>query len=110
MPLWFSLAMHGTDKYRDSIERGIELAKLAEKKIEQSPYLEMVRPSSLSVVLFRRKGWTPEQYTDWTYKNHREGIALVTPTKWKKETVSRFCFINPDTTEEDIDIILKTLE
>jgi len=110
MPLWFSLAMHGTDKYRDSIERGIELAKLAEKKIEQSPYLEMVRPSSLSVVLFRRKGWTPEQYTDWTYKNHREGIALVTPTKWEEETVSRFCFINPDTTEEDIDIILKTLE
>ncbi|MGB8706260.1 MAG: aminotransferase class V-fold PLP-dependent enzyme [Gillisia sp.] len=114
MPLWFSLAMHGTDKYRNAIERGIELAQIAAKKIEERPYLELVRPASLSVVLFRRKGWTPEQYTDWTYRNHKAGIALVTPTKWKSkngfETVSRFCFINPDTTEKDIDIILDTME
>lgn len=113
MPLWFSLAMHGTDKYRKAIERGIELAQIAAKKIEEHPDLELVRPTSLSVVLFRRKGWTPEQYREWTYKNHREGIALVTPTRWKTngeyETISRFCFINPDTTEADIDLILDTM-
>lgn len=113
MPLWFSLAMHGTDKYRKAIERGIELAQIAAKKIEERPELELVRPTSLSVVLFRRKGWTPEQYREWTYKNHREGIALVTPTRWKSsgeyETISRFCFINPDTTEADIDLILDTM-
>ncbi len=113
MPLWFSLAMHGTEKYRKAIERGIELAQMASRKIEERPELELVRPSSLSVVLFRRKGWTPEQYRDWTYRNHREGIALVTPTRWKSngeyETISRFCFINPDTTEEDIDLILDTM-
>ncbi len=110
MPLWFSLAMHGTEKYRSAIERGIELAKIAARKIEERPYLEMVRPESLSVVLFRRKGWTAEQYRDWTYRNHKEGIALVTPTIWKNETISRFCFINPDTTEADIDLILETLK
>ncbi|MGM0392527.1 MAG: pyridoxal phosphate-dependent decarboxylase family protein, partial [Bacteroidota bacterium] len=98
MPLWFSLAMHGTEKYRSAIERGIALAKIAVGKIEERAYLEMVRPESLSVVLFRRIGWTAEQYRDWTYRNHREGIALVTPTIWKNETISRFCFINPDTT------------
>jgi len=114
MPLWFSLAMHGTEKYRDSIERGIELAKIAANKIRERDYLELVRPASLSVVLYRRKGWTPDQYRDWTYKNHREGVALVTPTKWKtngeEETISRFCFINPDTTEADIDLILDTMK
>lgn len=110
MPLWFSLAMHGTEKYRSAIERGITLAKIAAAKIEERAYLEMVRPESLSVVLFRRKGWTAEQYRDWTYRNHREGIALVTPTTWKNETISRFCFINPDTTEADIDLILDTLK
>lgn len=113
MPLWFSLAMHGTEKYRKAIERGIELAEIAAEKIKQRPYLELVRPSSLSVVLFRRKNWTPDNYRDWTYKNHREGLALVTPTKWKSngeyETISRFCFINPDTTEADIDMILDTM-
>ncbi|UJH92941.1 pyridoxal-dependent decarboxylase [Antarcticibacterium sp. 1MA-6-2] len=114
MPLWFSLAMHGTEKYRTAIERGIELAKIAAEKIEQRENLELVRPASLSVVLFKRKGWTAEQYRDWTYKNHSEGIALVTPTRWKTngdtETISRFCFINPDTTEADIDLILDTMK
>ena len=110
MPLWFSLAMHGTDKYRTAIEKGIELAQIAARKIEAHQDLELVRPASLSVVLFRRKGWTPEDYREWTYKNHREGVALVTPTKWKGESISRFCFINPETTEEDIDIILETME
>lgn len=113
MPLWFSLAMHGTNKYRDSIERGIELAQLAAKKIEGIEHLELVRPTSLSVVLFRRKGWSAEDYRDWTYRNHKSGIALVTPTKWKGpkgyETISRFCFINPETTEADIDAILETM-
>lgn len=114
MPLWFSLAMHGTEKYKKAIERGIELARIAARKIEEKPYLELVRPASLSVVLFRRKNWNPDQYRDWTYKNHRDGLALVTPTTWKtngvNETISRFCFINPDTTEEDIDMILDTME
>lgn len=114
MPLWFSLAMHGTEKYRNAIERGIELAKIAAEKIRERSYLELVRPASLSVVLFRRKNWTPDNYRDWTYKNHREGKALVTPTKWKTngeyETISRFCFINPDTTEADINMILDTME
>lgn len=114
MPLWFSLAMHGTDKYRDSIERGIELAQIAEKKIREAKDLELVRPSSLSVVLFRRKGWSAEDYREWTYRNHKSGLALVTPTKWKTEsgfeTISRFCFINPETTEEDIDAILETMK
>ena len=110
MPLWFSLAMHGTEKYRVSIERGIELAKIAAEKIENSDILELVRPASLSVVLFKRKGWTADDYREWTYHNHKAGIALVTPTKWKGETISRFCFINPETTEEDIDIILDTMK
>ncbi|MDX1721269.1 MAG: aminotransferase class V-fold PLP-dependent enzyme, partial [Salegentibacter mishustinae] len=49
MPLWFSLAMHGTNKYQQAIETGIELAKKAAKKIEERDNLELVRPSSLSV-------------------------------------------------------------
>ncbi|MFK2819832.1 aminotransferase class V-fold PLP-dependent enzyme [Flavobacteriaceae sp. LMIT009] len=113
LPLWFSLATHGTDRYKEAVERGIELAKIAGRLIEADPNLELVREPSLSCVLYRRKGWKPEDYTSWTYKNHKEGFALVTPTKWKQgdnyETVSRFCFINPDTTEEDIKMILDSM-
>ena len=114
LPLWFSLATHGTDSYKEAVERGLELAQIAGKMIEAHPNLELVREPSLSCVLYRRIGWQPKDYTDWTYENHRKGFALVTPTKWKNgdtyETCSRFCFINPDTTERDIEMILESME
>ena len=114
LPLWFSLATHGTKRYQESVERGIELAVIAGKMIENKSYVELVREPSLSCVLYRRKGWKPQDYTHWTYENHRKGFALVTPTKWKNgdtfETVSRFCFINPDTTENDIEMILDSMK
>ncbi len=114
LPLWFSLAMHGTDRYAEAIERGIELAGIAGRLITETSYTELVREPSLSCVLFRRPGWTHDDYKQWTHRNHQRGFALVAPTKWKSngnvETVARFCFINPDTTEDDIRAILETME
>ncbi|MFV0540796.1 MAG: pyridoxal phosphate-dependent decarboxylase family protein [Aestuariibaculum sp.] len=113
LPLWFSLAMHGTDRYKQAVERGLELAQIAGRLINEMPHVALVREPSLSCVLYRRIGWKPEDYTNWTYENHKKGFALVTPTKWKSgdvfETISRFCFINPDTTEDDIRLILETM-
>lgn len=114
LPLWFSLAMHGTEKYSWAVEQGITLAQIAGELITAHPLLELVREPSLSCVLYRRKGWAAEDYKAWTYKNHKAGFALVAPTKWKNdsgyETVSRFCFINPDTTKDDIVAILQSME
>ena len=113
LPLWFSLAMHGTKKYEEAVERGLQLANYAAEKIEELPHVELIRPPGLSCVLFRRIDWQPEQYTQWTYDNHRSGLALVTPTKWENEgefeTIARFCFINPDTQESFIDEILASM-
>jgi glutamate/tyrosine decarboxylase-like PLP-dependent enzyme len=113
LPLWFSLAMHGTDRYEKAIETGIGLAKTAGRLIEERSYTELVREPSLSCVLFRRIGWAPEDYRNWAYRNHKSGFALVAPTKRRTslgaETVARFCFINPDTTEKDIADILDTM-
>lgn len=114
MPLWFSLAMHGTDVYKEAVTKGITLALEAAQLIENHDKLELIMPPNLSVVLFRRKGWTPDDYKKWTYKNHREKTAFVTPTKVKSdniyETVIRFCFINPDTSIEHVQQILDTIE
>jgi glutamate/tyrosine decarboxylase-like PLP-dependent enzyme len=113
LPLWFSLAMHGTERYVTAIERGIELAQISGRLITEDPNVELVREPSLSCVLFRRIGWAPADYAEWTYRNHKSGFALVAPTTWRNangpETVARFCFINPDTTEKDISDILATM-
>jgi len=114
LPLWYSLAMHGTDRYTVAIERGLELANNAAKQIEQLPFVELVREPGLSCVLFSRLGWTAEDYREWTYTNHDRGFALVTPTKWTGKdgeiTCARFCFINPDTTEKDVKEILDSMK
>lgn len=113
LPLWFSLAMHGTDRYARAVEDGVELAGIAARLVNEAEHLELVRESSLSCVLFRRRGWKHDDYVAWTLKNHRDGLALVAPTKWiaagVEETVARFCFINPDTSEDDIQRILATM-
>ena len=113
LPLWYSIATHGTKKYAEAIEQGIYLANQAAKKIKAHAKLRLVREPGLSCVLFERVDWEAQDYINWTYDNHQSGFALVTPTKWKingnMKTISRFCFINPDTTEKDIDDILATL-
>ncbi len=114
LPLWFSLATHGTDRYTQAVERGIELAQIAGRLITAAEHVELVRPPSLSCVLFRRIGWAPDDYWEWTYRNHKAGFALVAPTKsraaGRDETITRFCFISPDTTEKDIADILDTMK
>lgn len=114
LPLWFSLATHGTDRYATAVERGIELAQIAGRLITDAEHVELVREPSLSCVLYRRIGWSSEDYWNWTYKNHKEGFALVAPTKsraaGKDETIARFCFISPDTTEQDIAAILDSMK
>jgi glutamate/tyrosine decarboxylase-like PLP-dependent enzyme len=114
LPLWFSLAMHGTKRYAKAVEQGVKLAEAAGALIKENEHLELVREPSLSCVLFRRLGWNADDYRNWTFENHRKGFALVAPTKVRHgdefETVARFCFINPDTTVKDIKSILATMD
>lgn len=113
LPLWFSLAMHGIDRYKQAVDTALDLAKVAAEMIQDYDHLSLVRPVSLSVVLFKREGWTPEDYRKWTLKNLADNFALVTPTKYQidgqMETIARFCFINPETTKEDIKAILDSM-
>jgi glutamate/tyrosine decarboxylase-like PLP-dependent enzyme len=47
----------------------------------ETSHTELVRDPSLSCVLFRRFGWSPEDYRDWTYKNHKSGIRTCDPNQ-----------------------------
>src|SRR5581483_10147671 len=54
LALWFSLAVHGTDAYRDAVEAALSAARQAARLIEKTPGLSLIREPELSVVLFRR--------------------------------------------------------
>ena len=57
LPLWYSLAVHGTDAYVEAIESTLEVTRFAADEIGRRDYLEAVREPDLSVVVFRRLGW-----------------------------------------------------
>jgi glutamate/tyrosine decarboxylase-like PLP-dependent enzyme len=109
LPFWFSLVTNGTAAYQSAVQAAINLAKRTEQLIEESEDLEMVRPSSLSVVLYRKKGWDAEQYNEWSQTLLSRQIAFVTPTKWEGETVARIAFLHPNTTVEMVHEILDSM-
>jgi glutamate/tyrosine decarboxylase-like PLP-dependent enzyme len=109
IPLWASLVANGTDAYVDAVERCLETATYAAKRIEASHELELVMPPELSVVILRRRGWRSEDYARWSEQAWRSGQALVTPTTFAGETVLRLCFVNPVTSTADVDLVLSSL-
>ncbi|MBC7559536.1 MAG: aminotransferase class V-fold PLP-dependent enzyme, partial [Dermatophilaceae bacterium] len=109
LPLWFSLATHGTTAYTEAVERTLEVTRFAEAEIARRPYLEALREADLSVVVFRRLGWGAEDYHAWSHELMREELAFVVPTSHEGETVARFAIVNPTTTEDDIAVILDTM-
>ncbi|MDE3009157.1 MAG: aspartate aminotransferase family protein [Acidobacteriota bacterium] len=109
LPFWFSLATNGVAAYEDAVERAITLAEATERFINEAEHVEMVRPSSLSIVLFRRLGWDAERYNEWSKWLLREQIAFVTPSKWEGETVARLAFLHPNTTEAMVHQILDSM-
>ena len=99
---WFSLAAHGTQAYADAVEITLDCAREAAAMIEAHPNLEMVTEQRLSICVFRRIGWSPDDYKRWSDALLERGDGLVTPSKHEGETVLRFCIVNPRTSRDDI--------
>ena len=109
LPFWFSLATHGTDRYAAAVERTLDISRTVAAAIRSSSHLELVCEPQLSVLLFRRVGWNPESYREWSQRLAREGVILCLPTTWHGETVLRLAFVNPATKAERVIKVLETL-
>ena len=109
LPLWFSLATYGTDAYRDAVETTIEVAHAGARLISASGFCELVIEPELSIVVFRRIGWTADQYQAWSDKQLRSQQSFLVPTSWQGETVLRYCVVNPNTTVDDLAQIIESL-
>lgn len=110
LPLWFSMATHGIQAYRDAIALNNELAKQIAAEIKTRSYLTLVREPELSVVVFERNGWNQDQYDSWSEQLLMSGEAFVLPSSHLGRPHLRFAIINPKTSFEDLKKILDTLE
>ena len=116
LPFWYSLATHGTDAYRDAVEASLTLTRQVADEIESRPSLELLARPELSVLLFRRLGWSAAQYHEWSDVMLVEQRTFTVPTTVKgapgtpPETLLRFCFTHPRTTLKDVVGVLETLD
>lgn len=110
IPLWLSLLANGTTAYRAAVDHCLLLADYAAQRVRDRADLEIAGTPALSIVLFRRVGWTAAQYQAWSARCIETGLGLVTPTVLDGETVLRLCFVNPLTSTSDIDRILADLD
>lgn len=109
LPFWYSLVANGSDAYRDAIDAALSMARRAAAMIAECPYLELVSKPELSVVLYRRKGWSPLDYHNWSERLLNDEVAFITPTKWEGETVARLVFLHPGTDEQVVREVIESM-
>jgi len=109
LPLWFSLATHGTDAYRDAVEVTLATTRAAAELIRAADHLELVIEPELSIVVFRRRGWRSGDYSEWSAAQLAAEESFIVPTSWGGEPALRICIVNPVTTRDDIASIVDSL-
>ena len=109
LPFWFSLAVHGTDAYVDAVETTLRVARDGRELIDAAPHLRLLVEPDLSVLIFERVDWTPEDYAAWSARLLDEQVAFVTPTRHNGRTCTRFAIVNPLTTRDDLALIIDSM-
>lgn len=109
LPFWFSLAVHGTERYSRAVEQTLTTSRLVADAIRASDHLRLTIEPELSVILFERPGWGPQDYASWSARAAETGAMLCVPTQWNDATVLRMAFVNPDTRAGDVIDTLPTL-
>jgi glutamate/tyrosine decarboxylase-like PLP-dependent enzyme len=116
LKLWFSLKTFGLESFQKAIDRGIELARIAETRVRESATVKLISPAQMGILAYR---FEPPVTTDMDIDrlNERivdelvaEGTALVSSTVLKGRTVLHMCTINPRTTERDIQDTIAQIE
>lgn len=108
LKLWMSLKVFGGEAFRRALDRGFELAEIAERAVRDLSDWEIVTPAQMGVVTFRcaPPGMSPEEHN---YLNRAlvesmmaDGWAMISSTVLRGQTVLRMCPINPRATDDDI--------
>lgn len=106
LPLWFSLATHGTDAYTAAMDKTLSTARHFAAEVAARPDFDLLLEPDLTVVVFRRHGWGQDDYRAWSRSRAESGTALIVPTSWQGEPCFRICVVNPLTEIEDLVILL----
>jgi aromatic-L-amino-acid decarboxylase len=105
--VWAALKSTGREGYRRLIDHDLGLADMLAARVRAHPSLEL-DAAGLSVVCFhyRAAGEPDRVQSQIAQRIQLSGQSFLTTTELDGRTVLRTCFINPLTTETDIDALI----
>jgi hypothetical protein len=117
LKLWVSLRYFGLDAFRAAIDRTLDLALLAQRRVEESEELELLLPTSLGITCFRRSFAGAEDEEMLARLNAQlvsgltaTGKGLISSTRLRGRYALRLCVLNHTTTEAEVENVLSWLE
>jgi hypothetical protein len=116
LKIWLSIRYFGLDAFRAAVERSLELADFAARRIEESDSLALIVPPSLGIVCFRRRFPNANERELARLNDglvdalERSGIGLVSSTRLDGRYAIRLCLLNHTSREEDVLEVLSFLE
>ena len=116
LKVWMSLRTFGLAAFRDTVDRSLDLARLAQRIIEEDPRLELMTPATLGVVCFRRRFEDVSSEAELGRLNAAvaeqlvaQGIGLVSSTRLHGRFALRMCVLNHTSGERDVRSVLEHL-
>ena len=113
LKVWLSVSYFGLAAFRRAIDRAIDLAAEAERRIEETPELELLSPASLGIVAFRRRGEAGEDEATVAHRNaalaaglEATGAAFVSSTRLRGRYAVRMCILNHGSRAQDVERVL----
>ena len=117
LKIWVSLQYFGLDAFRAAIDRSLDMAELARRRIEESDTLELAAPPSLGIVCLRRRFPDAADEDEQDCRNgalvdalEHSGLGLVSGTRMHGEFAIRLCVMNHTTDEDAVGRVLGFLE
>lgn len=113
LAFWFSLNLHGLDKFRNLLEQNCRQAEYLASLIEASPVFELTSPVKLNVVTFRyNPGGLDEEALDnlnrlLIMEIQTRGIAVPSATTLKGAFVLRCAIVNHRSKRSDFETLVK---
>ena len=110
LKVWMSIQTLGLRAFREAIQTGIDLAREAERFIEESKELEMLGPAALGIVCFRFRnpdhGMSPETLEELNTLIQEEivgsGLAMMSSTRLREVFSLRLSILNYRSTWGDV--------
>jgi glutamate/tyrosine decarboxylase-like PLP-dependent enzyme len=114
--LWLSLHVYGVETFRSAVDKGLQLARYAQRYVESRDVWEVVTPASLGVLTFRYRAVEGSDVAVDRFnasiaeRISRSGFAYITTTELGNRLVLRMCPIHPGATRDDVDETFVRLE